>query len=516
MNNIVIVNAAFVNPAAFQPLPYNKVNTNSDAVNDALTYSFNYARSLPQVQKVVVFITENSKAKIILDRAARLNFSVVIEPEWDLKVFFSHLKDLSGGYDNLIYFYADCPLLDRILSNKMYENHLNYFADYTFADGYPYGLTPEVLRSDIVPVLYDIANNNGSNIEKTVSRETIFNVIKCDINSFDIETEIAPVDQRMLRISLTADSRRDFQLLKNIMQSQARTAEEVTTVIERRPELLRSLPAFFPIQIIEGCPQICSYCPYGIEVLNEPGKRSEMALTVFDNIVKQISDFCDDAVLSVSLWGEPAFYSDFVKLVELVSEYSKLNMLIETSGIGWSQSVLRDVIALPNAPKWILSLDSIDEKVYRKLRGSGFSEAVKNTEWLLENDPENVYVQAVRMNENEEQLERFYKEWNKKTENIIIQKYDSFAQRLPDRQVADLTPLSRHPCWHNKREVAILIDGTVPLCREDFKAEISLGNILEDGIENVWESGQEIYLRHLQENYPDLCSRCDEFYTFNF
>ena len=82
--------------------------------------------------------------------------------------------------------------------------------------------------------------------------------------------------------------------------------------------------------------------------------------------------------------------------------------------------------------------------------------------------------------------------------------------------MADLTPLSRHPCWHNKREVAILIDGTVPLCREDFKAEISLGNILEDGIENVWESGQEIYLRHLQENYPDLCSRCEEFYTFNF
>ncbi|MDX1697231.1 MAG: hypothetical protein R3308_03050, partial [Thiohalobacterales bacterium] len=52
-------------------------------------------------------------------------------------------------YDNLFYFFADCPLLDPELSGRMLENHRKYYADYTFADGYPYGLSPEILKPGV-------------------------------------------------------------------------------------------------------------------------------------------------------------------------------------------------------------------------------------------------------------------------------------------------------------------------------------------------------------------------------
>ena len=87
---------------------------------------------------------------------------------------------------------------------------------------------------------------------------------------------------------------------------------------------------------------------------------------------------------------------------------------------------------------------------------------------------------------------------------------------LPSRKVTDLTPLHRFPCWHLKRDVNVLLDGTVPVCREDLKGEHPLGNIFSDSFEQIWERGGEWYGRHIAEDYPRLCGDCDEYYTYNF
>ena len=88
------------------------------------------------------------------------------------------IKELSTGFDNIFYIFADCPCLDNEISLKMYSNHIKYFADYTFADGYPYGITPEILNKDIVNNLIQLAKNSTESIK----RDTIFELIKKDIN----------------------------------------------------------------------------------------------------------------------------------------------------------------------------------------------------------------------------------------------------------------------------------------------------------------------------------------------
>ena len=103
---------------------------------------------------------------------------------------------------------------------------------------------------------------------------------------------------------------------------------------------------------------------------------------------------------------------------------------------------------------------------------------MKTAELLLSAFTGTAWVQAVRMKENEEDLDVFYKTWKAKTENVIVQKYDSFSGLLPDRKVADLSPVERFPCWHLKRDMAILLDGTVPLCREDVRVAYRNGQRL--------------------------------------
>jgi spiro-SPASM protein len=129
---------------------------------------------------------------------------------------------------------------------------------------------------------------------------------------------------------------------------------------------------------------------------------------------------------------------------------------------------------------------------------------------------ETTYIQAIRMNENDAVLEKFYKSWKAKGKKVIVQKYDNFCEYIPERKVTDISPLKRIPCWHLKRDVSILYDGTVPLCREDVENKNVLGNIFSDSMEKIWDNGMKYYKEHLAQQYDGICRKCDEYYTYNF
>jgi spiro-SPASM protein len=162
----------------------------------------------------------------------------------------------------------------------------------------------------------------------------------------------------------------------------------------------------------------------------------------------------------------------------------RLELIIETSGIGWPPDIFAMIKSgSDREPRWIVSLDAHENQVYEKLRGEGFDEALRTVDSLKDAFPGRVHVQAVRMHENEDDLEHFFRHWKDSLGNVIIQKYDDFCGKLPDRKVTDLSPVKRMPCWHIKRDVTILLDGRVLLCREDIGAGHLLGNIFQEKLQ---------------------------------
>jgi spiro-SPASM protein len=395
----------------------------------------------------------------------------------------------------------------------MHANHRRYWADYTFADGYPYGLAPEILTAETAARL----RNAAADGEAAPDRQTVFALVSKDINSYDIETEISPADLRMLRVSLCADTQRNFLLLSRVVSLGGRDAQGICSLLKEKPRILRTLPAFYPVQIVQRCPQACSYCPYplfGGDILKAAGS---MGVESFHALVRKIASFSGDAVIDISLWGEPSLHPQIRDIIGAALGEPGIELVIETSGVGWQPGMLQSLrAASEKQPTWIVSLDAASEDIYRRLRGEGFAEARRTVDELLSLFPARTWVQAVRMKENEEDLEVFYKSWKIRTENVIIQKYDPFGGFLPRRAVADLSPLVRIPCWHLKRDMAILVDGTVPLCREDLRAETRLGNAFEEYLGEIWARAETIYHGHLAEEYPAICAGCDEYYTYNF
>jgi spiro-SPASM protein len=541
MKALTVLYGAALSPLAFEP---------SFGGKPAFALAVERALLFPGTEKVVVLA--GTAGFPALPKGAEL----VRAGCGNKKELLETLARLSKGFDLTYYAWADCPLLDPVLAGAGADRHIRYAAEYSYADGWPYGFAPEILSPGTAGVLAKILEGGGDS-GGSVGRDALFQVIQKDINAFDIETEISPEDLRVHRLSLTADTKRNCLLVSRFIGAGVKCAGDAAGLIEKRPELLRTLPAFFNIQIAGGCPQACAICPWpkhgavgGKPVMS---RTDYMEADKFGGLLDKITAFSGDVVIDLSLWGEIALHPAKMELVSMVLSRPELSLVLETSGLGWKagelEALAAEAAAMPSRPggmapfSWIVSLDAFDAGRYGEIRGPAFAEAADCAKRLLSLFPGNAYVQAVRCKGAEDDIELFYRSWKDQVpaggtggqaNHVIIQKYDDFCGALPRLQASDLSPVKRRPCWHIMRDVQVLLDGTVPVCREDLSVldggvktdgsiagmpvtdESVLGNIFSDSLETLWERGNARYREHCSGDYRGICAGCDEYYTYNF
>jgi spiro-SPASM protein len=532
-----------------------KVFSVSGAEQCALELALERARMFPGVQKTVILVPETGLpggAGPALSGDTELLYPPAGEggasPGWNRGVLLGALARAGEGFDLTYYAWADSPFLDPALAAAIAERHLRYAAEYSYADGWPYGFSPELLSPGTAGILAKIAGDDQSPVE----RDSLFAVLQKDINAFDIETEISPADLRSHRLYLSADSKRNLLLLTRFsaaVSGGVPAAADAAGIIAGKPELLRTLPAFYPIQVAGGCPQSCAICPWpdlgGRMGTPVTGRKDFLDPAAFEALLDRIAAFSGDGVIDISLWGETALHPQKMELIRMTLARPELALVIETCGVGWKEEELEAAASLAaSAPSgsatirpirpplsWILSLDTADPRRYRELRGPGFAEATGNARKLLGLFPKDAYVQAVRTAGAEDDIEKFYRSWKEAAPsgaaNIIIQKYDDFCGARQRMQASDLSPVERQPCWHLMRDLPILLDGTVPRCREDLSVfggvkDKILGNVFSDSLDTIWSRGEEFYVQQCalacskEPEYQGSCSGCDEYYTYNF
>jgi spiro-SPASM protein len=502
---------------------------------NSFTLTLRRTAAFKGVTKIVLLARDDFDEKLLPGGIDRIELRR--KEKWNTKTLLQTIAEAGEGFDLIYFAWADTPLLDAGLAEKIEARHSEYRAEYSYADGWPGGLAPEILAPSAAAFL---ARLNGGE-ENPVERGTLFSVLQKDINSFDIETEISSVDLRPYRINLAADSKRNLLLIKRFMDALRAGYQSVEQLIPEKPELLRTLPNFFPIMVSARCPQNCTLCPYGKEeyksalVPNSQLPATDslyMPLDKFNIILHKIIDFVDDAVIDLSLWGELALHPQKIELIGAVLEHPELSLIIESCGIGWTDDDINTISDLAQKAaerknempplSWIISIDTNDAARYKELHGDGFTEAVNCIKKLQQLFPSDTHIQAVRYSGNEEGIEKFYSFWKERNKNIIIQKYDYFCGELADLRAGDISPLERPPCWHILRDMPILLDGTVHSCREtivfneDDKKDFLCGNIFSESPETIWERGNVLYQKHCLNQFGAVCGKCDEYYTYNF
>ncbi|MDX9800020.1 MAG: spiro-SPASM protein, partial [Spirochaetia bacterium] len=414
MKNSVFINCINASEYILKPLP---------SGSSSFRYVLNYALQLPDAGEIYILCLESEKEKYkknaaeaasllpLHDGKPKNKISILGRDSWDSSSLFETFLSAAESCSHLFYIYGDCPFLDIEAGKRMYDNHLAYSAQYSFSDGAPYGLTPEIIALEIADALKVLSDKDKVEID----RDTIFTIIQRDINSFDIETDISEIDLRMLRISLTADSKRNFLMLERFEKEGVTGEKRINNLTPLDQKMIRTLPAYYPVQITDRCYQSCSYCPYPKMNPDLLKGSSYMDFDKYCMILEKISSFSEDAVISLSLWGEPSSHPRIEEIIIKTLENKNFKLVIETSGIGWKSGVIESLAGKKELFKdrliWILSLDTDDRDVYRQLRGEGYDEALSFSSLLDIHFPKNTYIQAVRMEENEKPLEKFYKSW---------------------------------------------------------------------------------------------------------
>ena len=505
------------------------------------------------MKTIVVLFDENNKyenEKAFDGKSAvELCFSAASSLELEIKVLDAkkeNLTDISSLFNALdklckeneaktvVFSYADCPFLNQNLAKELLNTHFEYKAEYTFAEGYPLGFAPQILDSGTIAILAELAKTTAAQTgSQKISRSSIFDLIKTDINSFEVETVLAPVDWRLLRFSFDCATKDHFIATKNLFElcnNKDKTylcnAAELSETAKQSSSILKTVPAFYNLQLAQKCHGQCSYCPYPA-AMKKSGTTPSDATGIMETskaleLIEKMAEFSGEAVVGLSAWGECFNHPDLLKIIEKILSYSGLSVFIEADAGAIPDSFAESLKTLvENAVErtngwqkimFVISMDGFTEQTCRALRGNQFdlNKAVACVDSLEKVIPGCVYPQFVRMNANEGELEGFFRYWKEKTNaskgNFIIQKHNNFAGLLENQEPADLSPLERNVCWHLRRDMTILFNGDVPFCWSCVMEEIK-GNVFAEGLETVWKK---------TDSEIKKCGGCDEFYTFNF
>jgi spiro-SPASM protein len=414
------------------------------------------------------------------------------------------------GSDHMIKIFVDSPFLDPEIIKEMLDIHLNNLAEFTYSENLPSGFSCEIFSKDLIDTIPETG-------EKTLA---LSDVIKSNINQFDVELYYREPDIRNKRISFRSCNARDKKIMENIHTHLERipTYSEIEDTINLHPELIYLGPSYLEIELTGRCELDCIFCYR--KTLKEV--HEDIAVDLYKKILSDLKYFNLPYSVCLGGSGEPMMHNNFYEILELTEKEDLIqNIVIETNGI-YADSNFKNFLLSRNDPriKLIFNLNGLDEETYHSIHGfDGFRKAFNNITSIAEsiNGSKTVYLQIMKINETEEYLDRYYDFWEKYKIPIILQKQNTFIGRIADRRYSDLSPLERAPCWHLQRDLYILSDGRVAFCKQDVDGAHSTGSITSEDIKEIWARSIKHFLNDYKSDYatsPD-CKSCDEWYTFN-
>lgn len=244
------------------------------------------------------------------------------------------------------------------------------------------------------------------------------------------------------------------------------------------------------IEITNRCNLNCEFCPKTIR------KHEDMTLEKFEYIVKQIKELTDLIYLHVK--GEPLLHKQLEEILGICDKYNiKVNLTTNGTLIKNSIQVLKNAKALRqiNISVHSASQNKKDDKEIEKYMNDIFEcvdELKQNTIisyrlWNMSDIKENEHnkyildILGIRYKQ--------HKLYNKAKENDFV-KLDDNIYLNQDRQfkwpnINDEEISCNGTCLGLKNQIAILVNGDIVPCCLDENANILLGNIFENTLEEI-------------------------------
>jgi MoaA/NifB/PqqE/SkfB family radical SAM enzyme len=226
----------------------------------------------------------------------------------------------------------------------------------------------------------------------------------------------------------------------------------------------------------------------------------------------------DDVLLTVGGAGDPLAHPEVFDFLKLARERGIYGLHLETAGPLLDEAAARRLLDL-DLDVISVRLGAAAAGTYRQLTGrDDFERTCANIERLAElrrasgREWPYVVVEAAKRVEVEPELLDFFDRWTEKADWAVIRPASDWAGRFPDRAAVHLNLAERLGCRRLMKELVVLGDGTVPVCRLDYAPAEPAGDLRRQSLGELWTSGRIAALRAEQQarkfdGFP-LCPRC--------
>ena len=214
-------------------------------------------------------------------------------------------------------------------------------------------------------------------------------------------------------------------------------------------------PTWVELSLIDVCNRKCVFCPKSNEDV-APDTFQMMNRGIIDKIHDQLKEIKFNGTISLCGYGEPLLHKDINYIVKKLSNVS--NVEIITNGDVLNAKNLQELF-LSNASKVLVSMYDGPEQIEH------FQEMARKA-----NVPNEMFILR----------DRWY------------DKYNDFGVKLTNRagtiDEGDQEKVDvNKKCFYPTYQFLIDWNGSIFLCPQDWNRRVSVGNMMQDSIANIWK-----------------------------
>ncbi|MBT2282948.1 SPASM domain-containing protein [Paenibacillus polymyxa] len=310
-------------------------------------------------------------------------------------------------------------------------------------------------------------------------------------------------------------------------------------------ESLRSkLPFVEQIETTNLCDCTCQMCPRGVGMMNR--KLGAMSMEMYTTIVDEIHEhfpngyqpkniekrYSFEDVVSIDFettglrlhhFGEPLLDKLLPERVAYAKENSNVDVHFSVNPTRLTPDLSIKLIK-SGLKRLIIALDGTNDEEYKSIRGKrvDYDTAVKNIEELIRIKKEEksdliIDLQMISMKQTKLQVEQFRKYWEGMGLNVYIKHFFPYPDVDHNEFTIEDEGNFKRGCMFPFTSMTIMRDGSVVPCCSDYNGEITLGNVNEQSLKEIWngENYTQFRKNFITNNLSEdsLCRRCG-FYEF--
>lgn len=275
-----------------------------------------------------------------------------------------------------------------------------------------------------------------------------------------------------------------------------------------------SVPLLLVIETHNYCNSRCIMCGYPTMSRG----KGFMEHNLFEKIIRDAASIGVEAI-SLHFYNEPFIDKDIFKKARLVKDLGLQLSTISNASL-LTEDVCKDIVDC-RFDSISLSIDAAKASTYERIRvGLRYDEVIKNVKNLIKikndrNSTLKINLNFVEMGLNTKEKSDFLDMWRGHVDRIDVNigaDFYNLEGSANNVLIAKRGNKNRVPCKMLWWMMAVLYDGRVALCCNDYDGKCIVGDLNKQSIKDIWTGNlltniRKSHLNGIRESIP-LCKGC--------